>query len=102
MQGILAVSRALGDYPLKDQGVLSSEPDVLAFKNSSRCISFGIFASDGIWDTLSNEAVMLIATRFLKQYPEDLIGVAKKLCELAIKNNSSDNITIIVVKLSNE
>ena len=31
VQGILATSRALGDYPLKDQKLITAEPDVLHF-----------------------------------------------------------------------
>jgi len=34
VQGVLATSRALGDYPLKDRKVVVSEPDVLSFQLS--------------------------------------------------------------------
>jgi protein phosphatase 1L len=35
VQGVLATSRALGDYPLKDRKVVVSEPDVLSFHLSA-------------------------------------------------------------------
>jgi protein phosphatase 1L len=35
VQGVLATSRALGDYPLKERKVIVCEPDVLSFKLSS-------------------------------------------------------------------
>ena len=32
VQGILATSRAMGDFPLKNKNVVTSEPDILSFR----------------------------------------------------------------------
>ena len=57
LQGILATSRALGDYPLKDQKLITAEPDVLHFDLAKvRAPRFALLASDGLWDALSNDA----------------------------------------------
>ena len=53
VQGVLATSRALGDYPLKERKVIVSEPDVLSFKLSTEPHlrpEFAVLASDGLWD----------------------------------------------------
>ncbi|XP_042053448.1 probable protein phosphatase 2C 34 [Salvia splendens] len=57
----LAVSRAFGDYYIKDFGLIS-EPQI-----TQRCISsmdqFAILATDGVWDVISNEeAVEIVAS----------------------------------------
>ena len=57
VQGILATSRALGDYPLKDQKLITAEPDVLHFDLAKvRAPRLALLATDGLWDALSNDA----------------------------------------------
>merc|ERR1711981_1160157 len=64
VMGVLATSRALGDYPLKDKKVVVSEPDVLSFSLEDHKMELVVLASDGLWDTHTNEeAVNLIRTR---------------------------------------
>lgn len=53
--GILATSRALGDYPLKDRKLVIADPDILTFELGDHKPEFIILASDGLWDTFSNE-----------------------------------------------
>lgn len=55
--GILATSRALGDYPLKDKKLVIADPDILTFDLSDHKPLFILLASDGLWDTFSNEEV---------------------------------------------
>lgn len=57
--GILATSRALGDYPLKDSKLVIANPDILTFNLSDHKPHFILLASDGLWDTFSNEEVRL-------------------------------------------
>ena len=45
----------MGDYPLKDQKVVVSEPDILSFQLNRNPPDFAIMASDGLWDTHTNE-----------------------------------------------
>merc|ERR1711874_485334 len=61
VMGVLATSRALGDYPLKNKKVVVAEPDVLSFNVSDHRMEFAVLASDGLRDTHSNEdAVALV------------------------------------------
>merc|ERR1711915_490691 len=55
VMGVLATSRALGDYPLKDKKVVVADPDVLSFNIRDHRMDFAVLASDGLWDTHSNE-----------------------------------------------
>ena len=62
--GILATSRALGDYPLKERNLVIAEPDVLTFDLDVLQPKFMILATDGLWDAFSNEeAVAYIKER---------------------------------------
>ena len=93
----LAMSRAIGDKDFKQFG-LSSEPDITQHKITDQC-QFIILASDGIWDTVSNED----AAEHVK-YVLDTNGSPRNACEtivaLAHASGSSDNITAVVVTLN--
>lgn len=52
----LAMSRALGDYCLKNYGVIS-EPEVTHRRLTNKD-KFIVLATDGVWDVLSNEQVV--------------------------------------------
>ncbi|RLM98077.1 putative protein phosphatase 2C 48 [Panicum miliaceum] len=74
----LAMSRAFGDYSVKDYGVISA-PEVTQRKISSRD-QFVILATDGVWDVLSNdEAVQIVAGT------PDREKAAKRLVECAVR-----------------
>jgi len=74
----LAMSRAFGDYSVKDYGVISA-PEVTQRKISSRD-HFVILATDGVWDVLSNEeAVQIVAGT------PDRGKAAKRLVECAVR-----------------
>ena len=91
--GVLATSRALGDYPLKEKNFVIAEPDILNFHFSEIEPRFMILATDGLWDTFSNEeAVMYINERL----DEPHFG-AKSLVLQAYYRGSLDNISVMVV-----
>ncbi|CAL4907628.1 unnamed protein product [Urochloa decumbens] len=74
----LAMSRAFGDYSVKDYGVISA-PEVTQRRITSRD-QFVILATDGVWDVLSNEeAVQIVAGT-----PERG-KAAKRLVECAVR-----------------
>ncbi|MCO5600613.1 hypothetical protein L7F22_054728 [Adiantum nelumboides] len=54
----LAMSRALGDYCLKNYGVIS-EPEV-TYRRLTKKDEFVVLATDGVWDVLTNEQVVEI------------------------------------------
>ncbi|KAH6808658.1 Protein phosphatase 2C family protein [Perilla frutescens var. frutescens] len=72
----LAVSRAFGDYFIKDFGLIS-EPEIIQRSISSRD-QFAILATDGVWDVISNqEAVEIVAST-------ERAESAKRLVEYAV------------------
>lgn len=91
VQGILAISRALGDLHLKPYVI--AEPRVvegwLAKEND-----YAVLACDGVWDVLTPEAVIREARR-LGDPQKGADGIAKK----ALDHGSTDNITVVVIDL---
>ena len=91
--GVLATSRALGDYPLKERSFVTAEPDVLTFDLTEHQPQFMILATDGLWDTFTNEeAVAFISERLSEPH----YG-AKSLVLQAYYRGSLDNITVMVI-----
>ncbi|KAK7291685.1 hypothetical protein RIF29_07024 [Crotalaria pallida] len=74
----LAISRAFGDYCLKDFGLISV-PDVTHTKLTTRD-QFVILATDGVWDVISNqEAVKIVSSTPHKE------KAAQRLVKCAIR-----------------
>lgn len=91
VQGILAISRALGDAYLKPyvianpmivEGYLSNEND------------YAIVACDGVWDVLDAYEVIKMARKKLE--PQ---SIADEIVKEALRLGSMDNVTVIVVDL---
>lgn len=91
--GILATSRALGDYPLKDKKLVIADPDILTFDLRDHKPLFLILASDGLWDTFSNEE----AVNFIKERLHEPDYGAKSLTLQSYYRGSLDNITVIII-----
>uniref|UniRef100_A0A8C1UKD3 Protein phosphatase 1L n=1 Tax=Cyprinus carpio TaxID=7962 RepID=A0A8C1UKD3_CYPCA len=96
VQGVLAMSRSLGDYPLKNLNVLIPDPDVLTFDLDKLQPQFMILASDGLWDAFSNEE----AVHFIKEHLDEPHFGAKSIVLQAFSRGCPDNITVMVVKLT--
>ncbi|XP_077467162.1 protein phosphatase, Mg2+/Mn2+ dependent, 1Lb [Stigmatopora argus] len=94
VQGILAMSRSLGDYTLKNLNVVIPDPDVLSFDLSKLQPEFMILASDGLWDTFSNEE----AVRFVRERLDEPHFGAKSIVLQSYYRGCPDNITVMVVK----
>lgn len=74
----LAMSRAFGDYCVKDYGVISA-PEVTQRRINARD-QFVILATDGVWDVISNEeAVQIVAGT------PDREKAAKRLVQCAVR-----------------
>ena len=107
VQGILATSRAMGDFPLKDKNLITCEPDILSFRLKKLDSEFAILASDGLWDTHSNEE----AAQFVKSKLNDINdkssrkqkieNSAKSLAIDSHKKGSTDNVTVLVIDFKN-
>jgi len=95
VQGVLATSRALGDYPLKEKNVIVADPDVLSFNVRDHKIEFAVLATDGLWDTHSNEEVAEI----MRNSHRDLHAV-RNLAHEAYTRGSTDNITLVLLNIN--
>ncbi|XP_035693674.1 protein phosphatase 1L-like [Branchiostoma floridae] len=93
VQGVLATSRALGDYPLKDRSYIVADPDILSFDLRDIRPQFMILATDGLWDAFSNEE----AVDFIKERLDEPHFGAKSITLQAFYRGSLDNITVMVV-----
>lgn len=96
--GILATSRAMGDYPLKDKKFVIADPDILTFNLDDHKPMFLVLASDGLWDTFSNEE----AVKFIKERLDEPDFGAKSLTLQAYYRGSVDNITVLVLNFLND
>uniref|UniRef100_A0A672FRA9 Protein phosphatase 1L n=1 Tax=Salarias fasciatus TaxID=181472 RepID=A0A672FRA9_SALFA len=98
VQGILAMSRSLGDYPLKNLNVVIPDPDVMSFDLNKLQPQFMILASDGLWDTFSNEE----AVRFIRERLDEPHFGAKSIVLQSYYRGCPDNITVMVVKFKSK
>jgi hypothetical protein len=111
--GILAVSRALGDSFLKrnivgddavepEQTIVTAVPETVKHLRSGDD-EFMILACDGIWDVMTNQEAVDYVSDAMKRAPSgDLVHVGRA-CEALLKEclrrDSYDNMSIIVVLL---
>ncbi|CAI5724468.1 unnamed protein product [Peronospora destructor] len=91
VEGILAVSRAIGDRMLKPFVV--AEPEVKKFTRTE-ADRYVVLASDGVWDTVSNDDVAQLVLKF-----EDPQTAAQRIMEEAYARGSMDNICAMVIDL---
>ena len=121
--GILAVTRAFGDYEFKGGRYelleeLKDSSDILAMKASMEgppvislphCFTiprstedeFIILASDGLWDTMNSaQAVTFVRSELKKDPSKSMQDIADALIARALRCRTQDNVVCIVVKLS--
>ncbi|XP_058820711.1 serine-rich adhesin for platelets-like isoform X2 [Topomyia yanbarensis] len=95
VNGLLAVSRAIGDASHKP--FIISDPDT-SLINLEGKEDFLIIASDGLWESLSEDAIALLVYRQLAANPGCADTIADTLIESARKG-TTDNITVVLVFL---
>jgi len=97
VEDVLAVSRAIGDAPLKKYVI--PDPEIQKIELSSQD-SFFLMASDGLWDVFQDqEAIDWVGER-LEEGANTLHELAEALVQEAEDRGSMDNITAILVKIS--
>lgn len=92
VEGVLAVSRAIGDRPFKEYVI--GKPEVIRHKRCYENDEYLVLASDGLWDVMKNDVVAEIVRSAAT--PED---AAWTLTETAFTRGSRDNICALVVDL---
>lgn len=104
VNGVLAITRSLGDSYVKN--LVTGRP----FTTSTEITKedqFLILACDGVWDVISDDAACkfvedIFQTQRKKKQREDPALAAKKLCQYAIDKATTDNVTVMVVKLESQ
>jgi len=92
VNGILAVSRSIGDHNLKK--FVIADPEVTRFKVLPED-EFIIIASDGLWDVLKPEDAIEIIHNTCKTKGRKF--VCQTLCDEALDRESKDNVTVVVM-----
>jgi len=91
VNGILAVTRSLGDCAMKEY--VTGEPYTMDVKLTAEDTHV-IIACDGLWDVCTDQdAVDLMVTE------KDADAMSKKLLQHALKNGSTDNVSVMVIVL---
>ncbi|SPO03041.1 uncharacterized protein DNG_05722 [Cephalotrichum gorgonifer] len=95
VNGVLAVTRALGDAYMKD--LVTGHPYTTETVIQPETDEFIIIACDGLWDVCSDqEAVDLV------REIEDPLAGAKLLVEHALSRFSTDNLSCMIVRLDKD
>ncbi|KAI3734479.1 hypothetical protein L6452_13949 [Arctium lappa] len=102
LNGQLSVARALGDWHMKGPKgsacPLSSEPElqeILLMEDDE----FLIMGCDGLWDVMSSQCAVTIARKELMIH-NDPERCSRELVREALKRNTCDNLTVIVICFS--
>ena len=90
--GILCITRGLGDFDLKQKGLIA-DPHVTK-RLIDHSLNYCVIASDGVWDVLSPDDVAKITQN------QNVADLAKIIVEAAKNKGSEDNISCIVVELN--
>lgn len=95
VNGVLSVSRAIGDMKLKQWVV--GDAEVAEFDLDGR-EDFLVLACDGLWDCMKEEEVIEFVKTYKSEHGNDGKGAAKELVRHCLdKLSGSDNISVIVV-----
>ncbi|XVE73504.1 hypothetical protein DITRI_Ditri11bG0123300 [Diplodiscus trichospermus] len=102
LNGVLSVSRALGDWDMKfpkgSSSPLIAEPEfrqMLLTEDDE----FLVIGCDGIWDVMSSQHAVSLVRRGLRRH-DDPEQCARDLVMEALRRNTFDNLTVIVVCFS--
>lgn len=102
LNGVLSVTRALGDWDMKlprgSQSPLIAEPEIKQISLTEED-EFLIIGCDGIWDVLTSQEAVSIVRRGLRRH-DDPVRCARELALEALRLNTFDNLTVVVVSFS--
>ncbi|PPS14732.1 hypothetical protein GOBAR_AA05844 [Gossypium barbadense] len=104
LNGQLSVARALGDWHMKGPKgsacPLSAEPELQETELSEED-EFLIMGCDGLWDVMSSQCAVTMARKELMLH-NDPERCSRELVREALKRNTCDNLTVIVVCFSTD
>merc|ERR1711988_495660 len=91
VEGVLAVTRAIGDKDLKK--CVTAHPDVYDIELTDQD-ELLILASDGLWDVMTNQEAVDLAMGH-----KDLGVACDALVEAALSKGSNDNVSALIVNI---
>jgi serine/threonine protein phosphatase PrpC len=95
LNGILAMTRSLGDINLKNKGLICY-PDIITSKITQN-IKYFVIASDGLYDVMTNSQIINFINQQLNRGIRKST-IVKNLIEYAIiDKQSSDNVSAIII-----
>ncbi|CAH1437112.1 unnamed protein product [Lactuca virosa] len=104
LNGQLSVARALGDWHMKgpkgSDCPLSSEPELKEVTLTEED-EFVIIGCDGLWDVMSSQYAVTIVRKELMVH-NDPGKCSRELVSEALKRNSCDNLTVVIICFSSE
>nr|GMC81693.1 probable protein phosphatase 2C 27 [Ipomoea batatas] len=104
LNGQLSVARALGDWHMKapkgSACPLSAEPELQEIILTDDD-EFLIMGCDGLWDVMSSQCAVTMARKELMMH-NDPERCSRELVREALKRNTCDNLTVIVVCFSSD
>ncbi|KAL6008737.1 hypothetical protein ACLOJK_021963 [Asimina triloba] len=104
LNGVLSVTRALGDWDMKlprgSPSPLIAEPEFrqVALTEDDE---FLIIGCDGIWDVMSSQHAVSVVRRGLRRH-DDPEQCARELVMEALRLNTFDNLTVVVICFSSD
>ncbi|XP_031270126.1 probable protein phosphatase 2C 27 isoform X1 [Pistacia vera] len=102
LNGQLSVARAIGDWHMKNPKgsacPLSAEPELHETLLTEED-EFLIMGCDGLWDVMSSQCAVTVARKELMLH-NDPERCSRELVREALKRNTCDNLTVIVVCFS--
>ncbi len=99
----IGVTRAIGDVFFKDPKFVNDKLTGLISEPAIKEITlidkdqFLIIACDGVWNVLRYQTVVNFV---LERADMNLEALAREITELALANGSTDNISVIIVRLA--
>jgi serine/threonine protein phosphatase PrpC len=103
VDGDLAVSRAFGDFCLKQaseppQKVIV-DPDILIYPRDLSGDEFIVLACDGVWDVATNEMCCEYVQKLLWDGEINLGNICEEALDTCLERKSRDNMTMMLVGL---
>jgi len=95
VNGILSVSRALGDHAMKSVVICAPTVSEETLSEDDR---FLVIACDGLWDVSTDEEVVKFVNDKFNQ-GLDVQTISRRLVKNALDKGSTDNISIMIVQL---
>ena len=97
VQGVLAVTRAIGDIAYKEY--ITSEPELGSIQISPQD-QYLILSTDGLYKTFTKDFVAQRVIELREKSHMSFGDIANSLAQLAVERGCKDNVTVIIVGLN--